>query len=147
MKQYSGIVFYGAQGNDNTSSFEELKASRIVPLPMNDGTTEVTEEITVTAPKTPGTFYYTASVDSVDGEEETKNNYINPVTITVEQPDLMVESITLSRQGDNEKTEYISVNPGAKFKLYVSFKNKGPATSDETRGPVLPLHQQDLLGK
>ena len=77
--------FYGDQVDANTRSFEELRASRIVPLPMNDGTTEVTKEITVTAPKIPGTYYYAASVDSVDGEENTSNNYINPVTIIVQQ--------------------------------------------------------------
>ena len=45
----------------------------------------------VTAPSTPGTYYYGACVDSVSGESDTTNNCSTAVTVTVSAaPDLVV---------------------------------------------------------
>ena len=119
--------------DEDTKSAKELGGSQIDPLPMADGTTEVTKHITVTAPETPGHYIYSASVDDVDGEKKSSNNYAE-VTITVQEirPDLVIESITVSRADDTTKTGYINVNPGDKFKLNITVKNEGSPTRAET---------------
>ena len=125
--------FYGAKGNDNTSSFEELRASRIDPLPQDDGNNEVKKEITVTAPKAIGTYFYRVSVDSVDGEEKIYNNSAI-VRITVGRPDLEIESVEASLTGEEEdRTSDMELNPGDEIYLHVRFKNKGTHTSEKTR--------------
>ena len=49
----------------------------------------------VTAPEEPGTYYYSVSVDKVNGEEDTSNNsgYFDPIKVTVKEqgPDLVVK--------------------------------------------------------
>ena len=50
-----------------------------------------------------------------------------------DEPNLVIESLTVSQSDGKSKDKGITVNPGDKFKLYVSFKNMGAATSDQTR--------------
>ena len=55
------------------------------------------ESISVTAPPTPGTYYYGACVDSASGESDTTNNCSPAVTVTVgaaPAPDLVVDTPT-----------------------------------------------------
>ena len=55
------------------------------------------ESISVTAPPTPGTYYYGACVDSVPEESSTTNNCSTAVTVTVgaaPAPDLVVDTPT-----------------------------------------------------
>ena len=44
------------------------------------------ESISLTAPSTPGTYYYGACVDSVSGESDTTNNCSSAVTVTITVP-------------------------------------------------------------
>ena len=44
------------------------------------------ESVSLTAPSTPGTYYYGACVDSVSGESDTRNNCSSAVTVTVSAP-------------------------------------------------------------
>ncbi len=53
------------------------------PLGVND---TIRRYITVTAPTTPGTYYYGACVDSVTGESNTDNNCSIAVSVTVTAP-------------------------------------------------------------
>ena len=57
-----------------------------------------TEEITLTAPLTAGTYYYGACIDSVSGESDTQNNCSTGGRVTVREPlpDLVVESPSVS---------------------------------------------------
>ena len=112
--------------NDDTKPAKGLGGFQIDPLPMADGTTMVTKHISVTAPETPGTYTYTASVDSVEGEENTDNNSAE-ITITVGVPDLAIMSMSAS---DTE----LRWNRDAPIstQLSVTIKNIGTVKSDST---------------
>ena len=109
--------------DEDTKSAKELGGSQIYPLPTADGKTEVTKSITVTAPETPGHYIYSASVDDVDDEKKSINNY-NEVTITVGRPDLVVESFWAD-------APYVDIKSRS-FNLHVTVKNNGNVTSEET---------------
>ena len=48
------------------------------------------ESVSLTAPSTPGTYYYGACVDAVTDESDTTNNCSSSVQVTVTAPDLVV---------------------------------------------------------
>ena len=59
------------------------------------------ESVSLTAPSTPGTYYYGACVDAVEGESDMTNNCSSSVQVTVAQvtvtaPDLVVAAPTVS---------------------------------------------------
>ena len=84
------------------------------------------ESISLTAPSTPGTYYYGSCVDSVSGESDTTNNCSPAVTITVgaaPAPDLVVDAPTVS---DNAPAA------GARFTLSATVRNQGNGQSDST---------------
>ena len=81
----------------------------------------------VTAPQTPGTYYYGACVDAVADETDTNNNCSTSVPVTVPQParpDLMVTSPAVNDHGPAT---------GGPFTLSASVRNGGngdaPATT------------------
>ena len=58
----------------------------------------------------------------------------NPIGESPEDgPDLVVESISASRLGDEERETDMTLNPGEEFSLHVTVKNKGTSTSDATK--------------
>ena len=81
------------------------------------------ESIDLTAPSSPGTYYYGACVDAVTGESDTSNNCSSAVTVTVGGPDLVVESPSVS---DN------SPIAGASFTLSATVRNRGSGPSAAT---------------
>ena len=77
------------------------------------------ESISVTAPSTPGTYYYGACVSTVTNESNTANNCSAAVTVTVgaaPAPDLVVDTPTVSDS---------SPLTGASFTLQVTVRNQG----------------------
>ena len=72
----------------------------------------------LTAPSTPGTYYYGACVDAVAGESDTTNNCSEAVTVTVHEPapDLVVLGPNV---GDS------SPETGGTFRLIVTVQNVG----------------------
>ena len=69
-----------------------------------------------------------------DGTLSAQEMAYPPVNVnTVGVPDLVVESVRVSELGRNSRDKGLTVNPGDKFELYVSFKNQGTAISDQTR--------------
>ena len=80
----------------------------------------------ITAPDTPGTYYFGACVDSVRDESNTSNNCSTAVRITVEvlTPDLVVESISVSES---------TVEPGERFRLSATVRNRGSGEARSTR--------------
>ena len=88
------------------------------------------ESISLTAPSSPGTYYYGACVDTVTGESDTTDNCSSSVTVTVaepeSQPDLIVESFTIIL-GPTLET-----SPGALVQLYQRVANVGGAASAAT---------------
>ena len=84
------------------------------------------DSITLTAPSTPGTYYYGACVDAVSDETDTANNCSTGVTITVgaaPAPDLVVGTPTVS----NSTSE-----PGVRFALNATVRNQGNSRSGFT---------------
>ena len=81
------------------------------------------ESLSLTAPSTPGAYYYGACVDSVSNESNTTNNCSAAVTVTVgaaPAPDLVVDTPTVS---DNAPAA------GARFTLSATVRNQGNGSS------------------
>ena len=91
------------------------------------------QSVDVTAPSSPGTYYYGACVDSVAGESDTSNNCSGSVRVTVSavapppppqtHPDLVVESPSVSDG---------SPAAGAGFTLSATVRNAGDGASAGT---------------
>ena len=84
------------------------------------------ESIDLTAPSSPGTYYYGACVDAVTGESDTSNNCSSAVTIAVgvpPAPDLVVGSPSVSNS---------SPVTGASFTLSATVRNQGSGPSAAT---------------
>ena len=82
------------------------------------------ESIDLTAPSSPGTYYYGACVDDVTGESDTSNNCSDAVTVTVgARPDLVVESPSV----DDDSPE-----TGGSFTLSATVRNSGDGGSVAT---------------
>ncbi len=84
------------------------------------------ESIRLTAPNSPGTYYYGACVEPVSEESDTGNNCSSGAQLTVESvagPDLVVESPEVSDS---------SVIPGAGFTLSATVRNRGGSRSEST---------------
>ena len=83
------------------------------------------ESVELTAPSTPGPYYYGACVDAVTGESDTTNNCSASVQVTVPapKPDLVVGSPTVDKS---------SPAAGAAFTLSVTVRNAGDAEAAST---------------
>ena len=84
------------------------------------------QAISLTAPSTPGTYYYGVCVDAVTGESDTTNNCSASVRVTVpepERPDLEVGTPTV----DDARLE-----TGATFTLSATVSNTGDGESSAT---------------
>ena len=84
------------------------------------------ESISLTAPPTPGTYYYGGCVDAVTGESDTANNCSSAVAVVVgaaPTPDLVVDAPTVS---DGAPTA------GARITLNATVRNQGSGRSDST---------------
>ena len=99
----------------------------------------VLASIPLTAPLTPGTYYYGACVASVSNEKDTSNNCSTGVRVTVgggggggggsRSPDLIVESPSVSDS---------TLTPGQSFTLQATVRNRGTGPSVAT---TLRYHQ------
>ena len=81
------------------------------------------ESIRLTAPSTPGTYYYGACVDAVSDESDTTNNCSPAVTVTVgaaPAPDLVVDAPTADTSAPAG---------GARFTLSATVRNQGSGPS------------------
>ena len=83
------------------------------------------ESISLTAPDSPGTYYYGACVDAVSDEPDTTNNCSASMTVTVPEPgpDLVVVFPSVSFSGPAA---------GAPFTLYATVSNSGEASAAAT---------------
>ena len=90
-----------------------------------------TLSISLTAPASPGTWYYGACVESVSGEGNTRNNCSRGVKVTVGSADLIVESPAASDA---------SPDAGAAFTLSATVRNRGDSGSTLT---VLRYYRSD----
>ena len=81
------------------------------------------ESINLTAPSTPGTYYYGVCVDAVTGESDTTNNCSAGVTVVVgaaPAPDLVVDTPTVDKSAPAA---------GARFTLTATVRNQGNGPS------------------
>ena len=84
------------------------------------------ESVELTAPATPGTYYYGACVDAVTDESDTTNNCSASVQVTVPQPvypDLVVATLTVSDD---------SPAAGANITLSAAVENDGEGAAEAT---------------
>ena len=83
------------------------------------------ESVSLTAPTTPGTYYYGACVDTISGESDASNNCSLAVTLNVVAaiPDLVAETPTVSES----RPEL-----GDSFTLNVTVRNQGNVRSART---------------
>ena len=121
------------------SSFTTLRYYRSTDAAISAGDTEVgtdfvgfldasetsEESIGLTAPSSPGTYYYGACADAVSDESDIENNCSSGVAVTVgaaPAPDLVVESAAVSES-----------NPaaGETFTLSATVRNQGPGDATE----------------
>ena len=117
------LRYYRSSDATMTSSDTAVGADDVGALPAS-GTSD--KSVDVTAPSTPGTYYYGACVDTVTDESDTTNNCSASVEVTVEKqqdgPDLVVRPpFGFSNQA-----------PGATFTLSATVKNEGGGASPAT---------------
>ena len=127
------------QGN-GSSSFTTLRYYQSTDSTITTGDTEVgtdsvfsldaaesgDESTSVTAPDTPGTYYYGACVDAVSGESDTTNNCSAAAMVTVgaaPAPDLVVDRPTVSDSAPDA---------GSSFTLNATVRNQGNGSSSFT---------------
>ena len=125
------------QGTGRSRSFTTLRYYRSTDATISARDTEVgtdsvgfldasetsDESVRLTAPSSPGTYYYGACVDTVSNESDTENNCSSGVAVTVgaaPAPDLVVESPTVSDS---------SPAAGNSFDLSATVRNQGTARS------------------
>ena len=74
------LRYYRSTDSTITTSDTEVGTDSVSGL---SGSGSSAESISLTAPSTPGTYYYGVCVDSVTGESDTTNNCSSAVTVTV----------------------------------------------------------------
>ena len=120
------LRYYRSTDGTITSSDTEVGTDAVGEL--SAGATSP-ESISLTAPSTPGTYYYGACVDAVTGESDTTNNCSGSVSVVVSEsplqinPDLAVGSPSVS---DSSPTT------GATFTLSATVRNDGDGASAAT---------------
>ena len=121
-----GVTRRSADATRATGTDTEVGTDAVGSLAAS-GTSD--ESIDLTAPSSPGTYYYGACVDDVTGESDTSNNCSSSVQVDVTEPpppstpDLVVESPSVSNS---------SPVAGASFTLSATVRNQGSAPSAAT---------------
>ena len=119
--QPSTVRFFRSADATITTSDTEMGTDTITAIAPSGSSSESVE---LTAPATPGTYYYGACVDAVTGESNTANNCSSSVTVTVTAlyPDLEV-ALTV-----NDATQ----QPRKTFNLSATVSNTGDGESPST---------------
>lgn len=119
----STTLYYNRSNDSNISENDTNERWDSVSSLEPDETGD--EWTTLTAPDSPGTYYYGACVESVADERNTNNNCSRAIRITVEAavPDLIVESV---RSSDT------TVEVGEDFTLYATVRNQGSGDARRT---------------
>ena len=85
------------------------------------------ESVDLTAPSSPGTYYYGACVDSVADESDTTNNCSTSVPVTVPEPERHADLVVRSPAVDDDSPE-----TGGPFTLSATVTNAGDGESAAT---------------
>ena len=129
------LRYYQSTDSTITTGDTEVGTDSVFPL---DASGSGAESIVLTAPSSPGAYYYGACVqpDSASGESDTTNNCSAAVTVTVgaaPAPDLAVDTPTLSESAPTA---------GARFTLSATVRNQGNDSSVH-HAALLPVHRLD----
>ncbi|MDE0427264.1 MAG: T9SS type A sorting domain-containing protein [Candidatus Poribacteria bacterium] len=117
------LRYYRSTDSSISRSDTQVDTDSVISLDPNESDEEW-ENLSV--PNSAGTYYYGVCIDSVNDESNTSNNCSNAIRITVEvlTPDLVVESISASES---------TVEPGERFRLSATVRNRGSGESRSTR--------------
>ena len=119
------LRYYRSTDNNISTSDTEVGSDSVSALSANRTSQE---SVNLTAPTSPGTYYYGACVDSLTDESDTDNNCSHAVSVIVQPPvpqksDLVVEMVQALPS---------TVEPGEAFRLYATLKNNGTGESTAT---------------
>lgn len=107
------LRYYRSTDSTITSGDTQVASDIVLPVAADARSTETAQ---LTAPLSPGSYWYGACVDSVSGESDTTNQCSAAVQVTVYAPDLLVEAPGTSRA---------SLAPRRAFTLSVTVYNRG----------------------
>ena len=117
------LRYYLSSGE--TISPEDMEVhTATLPIIAADAMREPSAQLT--APDTPGVYYYGVCVDAVEGESDTNNNCSTAVAVTVESTDrvdFVVESVRASKT---------TVKPSENFQVSVVVRNQGEIAATAT---------------
>ena len=118
----AALRFYRSTDSNITSDDTDVGTVAVAGL---DASGSSYESISLTAPSTPGTYYYGACVNYVSGESDTANNCSDAVALTVLPlpSDLVV---------DTPSSSLSTPMAGASLTLNVTVWNRGDGSSDPT---------------
>ncbi len=120
------LRFYQSTDATITTSDTEVGADAVGGLAA--GATS-SESIDITAPSSPGTYYYGACVDAVAGESSTTNNCAGSVPVTVSEPPPQTSpDLTVGSPSVNDSTP----DTGESFTLSATVSNDGDGSSATT---------------
>ena len=123
----SATVRNGGAGGAETTTLRYYRSAdaAITTSDTQVGTSAITglaasgsagQSVELTAPSTPGTYYYGACVDAVTDESDTTNNCSGSVKVAILQPDLVVGAPSVSKRYPEA---------GERFTLSVTVENNG----------------------
>ena len=114
------LRYYRSADAAITTSDTQVGTSAVAELAASGSASQLVD---LTAPATPGTYYYGACVDAVTDESDTTNNCSGSVKVAILQPDLVVGAPSVSKS-DPEA--------GEQFTLRVTVENNGEGGADAT---------------
>ena len=115
-------VRYYQSTDDTISTTDTERQTATLELIAVDGMREPWAQLT--APDTPGTYYYGVCIDAVEGETDTNNNCSIAVAVTVEGADLRIDG--------TPQVSKTTLAVGETFQINTRVWNQGSATSDPT---------------
>ena len=117
------LRFYASTDATITTSDTEVGTDAVAALDASETSSQL---VILTAPSTPGTYYYGACVDAVAGESDTSNNCSSSVRITVPEPQSGPDPVVAASVSDNGPAA------GATFTLSATVRNAGNEASAAT---------------
>ena len=114
------LRYYRSTDASITTSDTEVGSAAVAGLGASGN---IGQSLDVSAPSTPGTYYYGACVEAVTGESDTTDNCSSSVQIKVPQPDLVVAAPSVSNSAPAV---------GATFTLSAEVQNDGDESSAVT---------------
>ena len=117
------LRFYASTDATITTSDTEVGTAPVAGLAASETSSQ---SVIMTAPSTPGTYYYGACVDLVAGESRTTDNCSSSVRITVPAPQSGQELVVAASVSDNGPAA------GATFTLSATVSNDGDEASPVT---------------